>query len=181
MPFTYEDLLEIPEDIRCEILEGELIVNAPRTLRHQRVLMALATLISKHLNQSHAGILIVGPVDVVLTPHWVLTPDILYVRKERKSIITKTNISGAPDLTVEVLDDSTRERDEITKRQVYEGVGVAEYWIVDPVLESIKIYRRTDTGRYDRVVEMSTETPDATITSPLFPDLEISLAEVFAE
>ena len=58
---------------------------------------------------------------------------------------------------------------------------LADWRPTDPELESIKIYRRNDAGRYERVVEVSTETEGATISSPLFPDLEIPLVEVFAE
>ena len=99
----------------------------------------------------------------------------------RGPILNRTNISGAPDLAVEVLSDSTRKRDEITKRRAYEQFGVGEYWIVDPELESVKVYRRNDAGRYERVLELSTETAGAAISTPLFPGLEIALAEVFEE
>jgi Uma2 family endonuclease len=181
MTFTYEDLLLIPEDIRCEIFDGELILNRSRTVRHQAVLGNVATALWNYAEGYRRGVVYIGPIDVVFQPEWVLTPDIMYVRNDRKSIITERNISGAPDLTVEVLDDWTRKKDEITKRHAYEDFGVAEYWIVDPELESVKIYRRNDAGRYERVVEVSTETKGAAISSPLFPDLEIPLAEVFEE
>jgi len=181
MPFTYEDLLLIPEDIRCEIFNGELRYNRSRTVRHQAVLGAIAFALCEYVEANQTGVVLVGPVDVVLAPEWVLTPDILYVSNVRKSILTERNISGPPDLTVEVLDDWTLERDEIIKREAYEKFGVNEYWIIDPELESIKVYRRNATNRYDRVVELSTETEGARFISPLFPDLEIPLAEIFAE
>ena len=121
-----------------------------------------------------------SPVDVVFTQRWVVEPDVVYVSKERSAILTEPNISGAPDLTVEVLSRSTRKRDEIIKRRAYEDFGVGEYWIVDPELESIKIQRRNEMGRYVRVVEISTETEGAKVASPLFPGLELSLARIFS-
>ena len=105
----------------------------------------------------------------------------IYIRKERKSIVTRTNISGAPDLAVEVLSDSTRKKDEITKRHAYENFGVGDYWVIDPELESVKVYRRNEAGHYERVRELSTESSGASLTTPLFPQLEISLAELFEE
>jgi Uma2 family endonuclease len=175
MVFTYDDLLEIPEEFRCEIFDGELIVNESRTTRHQMIVGNLATALMAYEDRSHCGTVFVGPLDVVFKPLWVLTPDILFIRSERKAIITETNISGPPDLTVEIVDESTRKRDEIIKLRAYEEFGVVEYWIVDPVLESVKIFRRNAIGHYERAVEGSS------ITSPLFPGLEITLAEVFAE
>ena len=65
--------------------------------------------------------------------------------------------------------------------RAYEAWEVPHYWVIDPELESVKVYRLNDAGHYERVVELSTETAGASITSSLFPDLAISLAEVFAE
>jgi Uma2 family endonuclease len=117
-----------------------------------------------------------------LIARWCEFPDVLrQVVLTPQSIVTRTNVTGAPELAVEVLSESTRKRDEIKKRHAYEDFGVGEYWIVDPELESVKIHRRNDKGRYERAVEVSTETAGAAFTSPLFPGLEISLAEVFEE
>src|SRR6185295_10363522 len=101
--------------------------------------------------------------------------------KERSSIMKGTNVAGAPDLAVEVISESSRKRDEVIKRRAYEEFGVGEYWIVDPVLESIKVHRRNAAGKYERVVEISTEAEGGSFESPLFPGLTITLARVFAE
>lgn len=180
--FTYDDLLELPDDGRhYQILDGELVVNAAPIPRHQLIAGNLYNEIKNYLRAHRIGIVFYAPLDVVFTQRWVVEPDIVYIRNDRKSIITRTNVSGAPDLAVEVLSDSTRKRDEIVKRKAYERFGVGEYWIVDPVLESVKIFRRAATGQYERAIEISTETEGASITSPLFPGLQIALAEVFAE
>jgi len=179
--FTYDDLLELPDDGRhYEILDGELIVNASPIPRHQRVAFRLASILDAYVEANRIG-LIYTALDVVFTQQWVVEPDILYISNARKSIIKQTNVVGAPDLAVEVLSDSTRKRDEVIKRKAYEDFGVDEYWIVDPLLESFKIYRRNASGRYERAFDISTETEGAMITSPLFPELQISLARVFAE
>jgi|ERR1041385_1698895 Uma2 family endonuclease len=180
--FTYNDLLEMPDDGRhYEILDGELMVNASPIPRHQIITFNVATILRSYVKPRKLGTVFISPLDVVFSQEWVVEPDVIYIRRERLSIMTRTNVSGAPDLAVEVLSESTRKRDEIKKRHAYEDFGVAEYWIVDPELESIKVYRRNDKGSYERVVEVSTEIAGATLTSPLFPGLEISLTEVFEE
>ena len=76
------------------------------------------------------------------------------------------------------MSDSTRRTDEIVKRKRYETFGVQEYWVVDPVLETIKIYRMTDRG-FARVAELTQEENHSLVT-PLLPSLSIPIAEVFA-
>ena len=118
--FTYNDLLEMPDDGRhYEILDGELTVNAAPNLRHQTIVLNIATLLRDHVRPKRMGVVHVAPVDVVFTQKWVVEPDVVYVREERKLILTRMNVSGAPDLAVEVLSISTRKKDEITKRRAY--------------------------------------------------------------
>ena len=60
-----------------------------------------------------------------------------------RNIITETNISGAPDLVVEILSPSTADRDRELKLSLYTRFGVKEYWIVDPdndVVQSAKCH-----------------------------------------
>ena len=180
--FTYNDLLEMPDDGRhYEILDGELIVNAAPNLRHQTIVFNVASILRAYVRPRGIGVVHISPVDVVFSQEWVVEPDVIYVCNERKGILTQNNVSGAPDLAVEVISVSSRKRDEITKRRAYEDFGVGEYWVIDPELESVKVFRRNEVGRYERLIEVSTETAGASITSPLFPELEIALAEVFAE
>lgn len=68
-------------------------------------------------------------------------PDILFVSTERLEIVHDDWIRGAPDLIVEILSPATAERDRDLKRKLYQRQGVAEYWIVDPVVESVEVWR----------------------------------------
>jgi Uma2 family endonuclease len=42
-----------------------------------------------------------------------------------------TELQGSPDMLLEVLSDSSEEKDLVTLRQAYWEAGVREYWIVD--------------------------------------------------
>ena len=83
---------------------------------------------------------------------------------------------GPPDLAVEVLSTSTRRRDEITKRRLYERMVVGEYWIVDGELKALKVFRLI-AGKYERT-ELTLENGDV-LTSPLFAGLQLPLSAVF--
>ena len=110
----------------------------------------------------------------------VVEPDLLFVSKVRQAdVLTSKHVRGAPDLVVEIGSPSTRKRDETIKRRLYERFGVSEYWVIDPELDEIKVYRSTD-GRFERVAELSLEHGHA-LESPLFPGLTLRLSDVFEE
>jgi Uma2 family endonuclease len=152
---TYEDLLLLPEDgLRHEIIDGEHYVNASPITRHQRVSMRLIAEIIVYLREHPMGELFHAPFDVVFSRYDVVEPDLIFISNERREILTTKNIQGSPDLLVEILSESNRKYDEVTKRALYERTGVPEYWIVDPVADVVRVFRRNAAGRYERVAEL---------------------------
>jgi Uma2 family endonuclease len=117
-------------------------------------------------------------MDVVLSDQDVVEPDLLFVCAARASIITEKNIQGAPDLVVEIISETSRKTDRTIKRKLYERHGVREYWIVDPELETLDIYRMTG-GGYVRAAELSREA-DHAIETPLLQGLRLKLSEIFS-
>ena len=92
--------------------------------------------------------------------------------------MTEKNIQGPPALVVEVLSKSTRKRDAQTKRRLFERTGVREYWLVDPELDTVQVFRPSPEGKLARVVELTAEDGDV-LTTPLLPGCEIDLRELF--
>jgi Uma2 family endonuclease len=85
------------------------------------------------------------------------------------------NLQGPPSLVIEILSPSTSRRDRQLKRDLYQRVGVEEYWLVDPERDLVTIYRWGAAA-----AESSAEyAKTATLTSPLFPGLELPLDRVF--
>jgi Uma2 family endonuclease len=176
---TYEDLLLFPDDgRRHEIIDGEHFVSPSPKTRHQAIARTLITRFATFLQESSLGRVYPAPLDVVLSETDVVEPDLVYVSEQRRAIITEDNIRGAPDLLVEIVSDSSRRTDEIVKRKLYERFGIGEYWIIDPLLEAVKVYRRVE-GSFVRVAELSAEAGDA-LTTPLLPGLRIDLPDLFA-
>ena len=176
--YTYEDYLLFPEDgKRRELIDGERFMSpAPRTL-HQSILGHLFNAFSNFLKQSRLGKIFMAPTDVVLSDLDVVQPDLLFISSINLHLITENNIQGAPDLVVEILSSSSRKTDEVIKRKLYEQYGVREYWIVDPELEMVKIYRMTEKG-YSRMAELSSASNEV-LTTPLLSGMEIKLTEIF--
>ena len=178
---TYDDFLLFPDDgKRHELIDGEHYVTPSPNIRHQTILGNLHFLMRAWLEQHPVGRVFMAPLDVVFTQFDVVEPDLLFVSRHRAAdILTAKHVTGAPDVVVEIGSRSTRKRDETIKRRLYERSGVSEYWIVDPDLDVVRVYRHRD-GRFDRPVELRADAGDV-LTSPHLDGLEMPLGRVFAE
>ncbi len=178
LKLTYDDYQCLPDDgKRHEIIDGEHFVTPAPSTQHQRISGNLFILLGSHIRQTQAGELFAAPTDVRLSDVDVVEPDLLFIATGRLSIIARRYIQGPPDLVIEIFSETTRRRDEVVKRKLYERFGVAEYWVVDPELETVKCYR-LDSQRYVLAGEYAMELDDR-ITTPLFPTLPIPLTEIF--
>lgn len=177
--FTFEDYLLFPEDgKRHELIDGEHYMSPAPTIRHQNAAATLFVAMRNYLERNLLGQAFHAPIDVILSELDVVQPDLIFISSARAAIITEANIQGAPDLVVEITSPSTRMRDESIKRKLYERYGVEEYWVIDPELETVKIYRRVAAG-FQRVAELAMENQDR-LTTPLLPDFDLPLQKLFS-
>jgi Uma2 family endonuclease len=176
---TYDDFVQFPDDgLRHELIDGEHYVTPSPNTKHQSVSINLTVLIGSWLERNPIGRLFHAPFDVVFSTYDVVEPDLLYLSNERASdALTPLHVRGVPELVVEIGSPGTRRRDETIKRRLYDRTGVSEYWIVDPEIDTIRVYRR-EAKTFARVVELSAEARDV-LTTSLLPGLEIPLSRVF--
>ncbi|HKE82865.1 MAG TPA: Uma2 family endonuclease [Vicinamibacterales bacterium] len=177
---TYDDFLLFPDDgKRHELIDGEHYVTPSPNLRHQRILGKLYLVIGNYLEEHPIGEVFFAPLDVVMSEHDVVEPDLLYVSRERAGqVLVPQHVRGVPDLVVEVASKGTRKRDETIKRALYERTGVSEYWVIDPEIDVVRVYRNGAEG-FARPVELRRDAGD-TLTTSLLPELGISLDRIFA-
>jgi Uma2 family endonuclease len=149
-------------------------------VRHQAIVLRLVVEIANYLKLHPVGRVFVAPLDVILSTHDIVEPDVLFVATDQSDIVTEKNVQGPPALVVEVLSHSTRRRDAQAKRRLFERSGVREYWLVDPELDTVQVLRMSPEGKLLRVVELSMEN-DETLTTPLLPDWALALHDIFAE
>jgi len=176
---TYDDFVQFPDDgLRHELIDGEHYVTPSPNTKHQSVSINLTVLIGSWLERNPIGRLFHAPFDVVFSTYDVVEPDLLYLSNERASdALTPLHVRGVPELVVEIGSPGTRRRDETIKGRLYDRTGVSEYWIVDPEIDTIRVYRR-EAKTFARVVELSAEARDV-LTTSLLPGLEIPLSRVF--
>lgn len=171
---TVEDYLALPDEVRAELIDGELYVTPSPETDHQRTVASLFRRLADHVERGGLGEVFVAPLDVHLPTGDVVQPDVLFVSTARRAIIGRW-IHGAPDLVVEVVSSAHAERDRAVKRRAYAGGGVPEYWIVDPEERSVEVLRLRD-GRYEAAGWFRSED---TLRSPGLPDLALPLAALW--
>ena len=187
---TYEDYRATPEDERYELLDGDLILVAAPNLKHQRVQFILdhelgeffyappgPEKLGQFILDHEMGEFFYAPCDVVLSDTDVVQPDLLFVSRGRERLLRGgENVRGAPDLVVEILSPATADRDRGHKRELYGRHGVTEYWLVDPIAETVSIHRQ----RAGVLAATRTFGREQTLRSPLLAGLELRLDDVFS-
>jgi Uma2 family endonuclease len=178
---TSADLLALPIDgKRHELVDGVHFVNPSPVPRHQLVLGNLYFAIRGFVEERDLGTVFFAPLDVVLSDFDLVEPDLLFISHQRRAILEKRFIRGAPDLAVEVTSPSTRRLDVVLKRRAYRKFGFAEYWIVDPEQETIDVFRGE--GEWlEPALRLTRAQGPQMLTSPLFPGLALDLATVFRQ
>lgn len=171
--FTYQDLENFqPDNYRHEISEGEHLMTPSPGTYHQRIVGRLYKYLSDYVEEKGLGELFIAPVDVVFHDIAVFVPDLVFVRKENSSIIGDENIQGAPDLIIEVMSPSSASRDKEMKYKRYAYYGVKEFWIVDSEKKRVEIYELDQKKLMDVIPHKQK------LNSPMFPDLNVELAEI---
>ena len=175
--FKADDIWDTPEDgNRYEVIDGQLFMTPPSLEPHQRGLSGLHRILAPHVHARQLGNLYFAPIGVVLDDENGIQPDLVFVSRERRSIITERAIVGAPDLVVEALSPSTRARDRGIKMRRYARSGVPYYWILDPRARTLDEYALVERG-YELI---GTSGPGTVFRPRLFPGPEIPIDDLWA-
>ncbi len=145
---TYKDYCATPDDERYELLDGKLMMVPAPNRKHQGLVLELAEKLNAFAKAHSLGKVYVAPFDVFLSDTNVVQPDVLFISRAREHRLTDDDVRGAPDLVIEILSPSTAKKDRGPKRDLYERHGVLEYWMVDPIAETIAVHRQ-ENGRLE--------------------------------
>ena len=140
--YTEEDYYNLPENVRAELIDGQIYYMSAPSRIHQEILMFLSNTIFNYLNSKK------GPCKVYPAPFavklfedddkTVVEPDISVICDPNK--LTDRGCTGAPDWIVEIISPSTSSHDYIRKLNLYAKAGVKEYWIIDPRTGKVFVY-----------------------------------------
>ena len=145
--YTEEDYYNLPENVRAELINGQIYYMSAPSRIHQEILMFLSKTIANYIDSKK------GPCKVYPAPFAVklfseddrnvVEPDISVICDPNK--LTDRGCTGAPDWIVEIVSPSNSSHDYIRKLNLYADAGIREYWIVNPIKESIFVYHLEET------------------------------------
>ncbi|MCC7385668.1 MAG: Uma2 family endonuclease [Deltaproteobacteria bacterium] len=148
---THQDIVDLPEGVIGEIIDGELHTQPRPAIPHAGVSTKLSALLTGPFDFGRNGpggwlILFEPEVHVGPDPD-VLVPDLAGWRRERMSELPRTAvITIAPDWVCEILSPGTAKTDRSKKLTVYARERVGHVWLIDPELKTLEVYRWSEDG-----------------------------------
>ncbi len=181
--YTYADLLEWDDNVRYELYSGIPMALASPSDAHQLISGELFSQLHAYLKGKKCRAYY-APLDVRLfeedSDHpedvdTVVQPDLMVVCDQSK--VDRHGVHGAPDLVIEIVSDSSRRLDRLTKLNLYQRAGVREYWIVDPDACVVSVYTLKD-GVYHTAAAYGA---DSSVKVGILDNCTIDLSTVFPE
>ena len=171
---TIKDIYSLPEGTRAELMEGQIFFMAPPSRRHQELVHFLDRIIGNHIVDHQGNCKIYpAPFAVFLTKDdkTYLEPDITIVCDAGK--LDEKGCKGAPDWIIEIVSPGNSSHDYLRKLNLYADAGVREYWIVNPMKQTVLVYHLEETS-----FELNTYTFQDKIKVNIYDDLWIDFQEI---
>lgn len=172
---TAEDLYDLDDEHRYELIRGELVSMSPAAGRHGRLMSRLTALLVTHVDEDGGGEIFSGDTGFILCrdPDTLVGPDIAFVRSDR--LIDQDEdkfFELAPDLAVEIASQSDKMNEVMSKIAMHFQAGTKLIWIVIPKLEVVIVHHPDGTAQ--------TLKRDETLNGgDVLPVLEIKLSAIF--
>ena len=181
--YSYADYLTWRIQEQLELIKGRIFKMSPApSTSHQRIASNLHGIMWNFFKKQPCN-LFNAPFDVRLLDRkkstkdqdifTVVQPDLCVICDENK--LDERGAFGAPDLVIEILSPGNSKKEMKYKYDLYEEAGVLEYWIVNPADKTFLIFVLKD----NQFVGMHPLIEEDTIKSPLFPELDFVLEEIF--
>jgi len=171
--YTFADFSRWDDDQRWELIDGHPYAMSSPLSIHQILSTELLFALRSHFS-GHPCRVLHAPMDVKLSEHDVVQPDLLVVCEPGQ--ILRTHIEGPPRLVIEILSESTQRHDRLRKLNLYGRAGVPEYWLVTPHPPMLEVLQNRD-GLFTTV---GAHSETGVLISPAFPELRLELGPIFA-
>ena len=177
---SYEEFLELTQnnEQRYEYIDGEIYYMASPKTKHQTALQQLFITFHNYFQDKDCTPMF-APYDITLKRHEedknVVQPDLMVICDLEENLDERDYYMGIPDLVVEILSESTRDKDLIKKLDLYKTCGIKEYWIVDPFNCQIMTYL----FRERKIADFETYRKDEMTESFSFADLDAKVENLF--
>ena len=144
--YTLDDIYDLPEGKRGELIEGEIFYMAAPSRKHQDIVSFFTKVIGNFIDQKEGECRVYpAPLAVYLKSEERDTEYTNYVEPDISVICNPKRLDdkgckGAPDWVIEVVSPASRKMDYYLKLSLYQMNGVREYWIVDPERKIVIVY-----------------------------------------
>jgi len=137
---------EMTPEQKVEFIDGEVVLHSPARNRHLDTTKFILTLMNTHVDLHELGT-VKAEKCLCVFPRNDYEPDIVFFGREKAATLAPDTLKfPVPDLTVEVLSESTEARDRGVKFEDYAAHGVGDYWIVDAENGTVEQYLLNETG-----------------------------------
>lgn len=170
----YHQMIEagiLTHEDKVELLEGQIIQMSPQRPPHAATTQCAANYLSRLLEQAYIRV----QLPITLPPNSEPEPDIAVVRIDDREYFEHHPVADEIFLLVEVA-KTTLKNDRITKAPTYAKAKIPEYWILDVQERQVYVFREPEGESYQQEIILS---EDATISLLAFPDVNISLNQLF--
>lgn len=179
-PISVKDYFEIREtsDDRLEYIDGLVYMSPSPSTKHQRISRKLLIQFDHFFTDKSCEVFH-APFDVELKKEnmegtKIVIPDLTVICDRHG--FTDARYVGVPNLIVEILSPSNQAHDLITKLNLYMNYGVQEYWIVNPMLNSVTVYALNEEEMY---IQHDIKTEVGGISSRFLEGFIVELKEIF--
>jgi Uma2 family endonuclease len=163
-------------EIKAEFINGELVLHSPALARHTRVVVRLTQILQTYTVKEALGSLFIEKA-LVRMPRNSYEPDLIFYRKEVADTFSDDlMLFPVPDWIAEVLSPSTEGRDRGVKQEDYARNGVQEYWIIDPLTETVEVLIAEN-----HTWHRQTTYTEGIIRSSVFAGLDLPVRAVFED
>lgn len=129
---------------KSDLIEGVFVMASPASYRHETVQSFVHTTLRMFVDSRQLGEVLGPNAAFRLSEANVFQPDIAFIRADRLHLAEDVYFPGPPDLAVEIISPSSRQYDEVEKRINYGRYGVTEYWLIDPLDETVRFFRQAE-------------------------------------
>ncbi|NOQ35002.1 MAG: Uma2 family endonuclease [Methylococcaceae bacterium] len=141
---SYDDILDLPENIVGEILNGQLETHPRPAPKHALAATSMAGELVLPFQKGRGGSggwwILVEPECHVDTE--VFVPDLAGWRKLKMPKLPETAwFEITPDWVCEIISPSSVRRDRVTKMEIYARLGISYFWIIDPIAQTLEAYQ----------------------------------------
>ena len=136
--WTEEEYMRLPGNRLIEFSDGRIDVLPMPSRRHQKIIMLLSGLLEIFVTSHNLGQVLIAPFKIRLWPGKVREPDIMFMLSTNLHRCFEQYWEGV-DLVMEVISPDDPERDTVRKKAEYAQAGIKEYWMINPINETITV------------------------------------------